>query len=382
MARISLWKNEKLGLDFKFFDRQIFEQFTIGGVDTYVHKYLGAENPNITDDATQPAYPNLSAQNIQDLLFLENRDRKYAKNIYRLRCHYNVQDLDLDLSQFGIMISAGTLYITFHMVSMVETFGRKLMSGDVIELPNLKEFYSLDETLPVALKRWYVVQEGTRPANGFSPTWWPHLWRVKCTPMVDSQEYADILNQTVVGVNGSPVLVNGNTTTYGNIGSSGIDYTMVNQAIVTQAEFEVPKSGYNTDALWTPLFVNGNPSDGPLPANASPQQKFVGYLVNAGTAPNGYQVTPSLEFPSSPTVGQYILRQDYFPARLYRWSGVFWEYVSTDQRTPLTPGLGKTQKDNYINNSNVFVNSSGNIEPIIQNISTLLRANLGGNANS
>ena len=307
--RISLWKNEKLGLDFKFFDRQIFEQFTMGGVDTYAHKYLGAENPNVTNDATQPTYPNLSAQNIQDLLFQENRDRKYAKNIYKLRCHYNVQDLDLDLSQFGLMIASGTLYITFHTLSMVETFGRKLMSGDVIELPNLKEFYSLDETLPVALKRWYVVQEGTRPAAGFSPTWWPHLWRVKCTPMIDSQEYADILNQIVIGLNGSPVLVNGNTTTYGNIGSSGNQYENMNMAIVEQAEFEVPKSGYNTDALWAPLFINGDPNQGPSPANSSPQQKFVGYLVNNGEAVNGYPVTPALEFPASPAIGDYCLRR-------------------------------------------------------------------------
>ena len=45
MGRISLWKNEKLGLDFQWFDKHILEQFTYGGVDTYVHKYLGAENP-------------------------------------------------------------------------------------------------------------------------------------------------------------------------------------------------------------------------------------------------------------------------------------------------------------------------------------------------
>jgi hypothetical protein len=380
--RISLWKEEKYALDAKWFDTHIAEQFTTGGVTAYVHKYLGAENPNIVDDATQPIYPNLSAQNIQDLLFQENRDRIYAPNIYRLRCHYNVQDLDLDLSQFGLMIASGTLYITFHTVSMVETFGRKLMSGDVLELPNLKEFYSLDETIPVALKRYYVVQEGTRPAGGFSPTWWSHLWRVKCTPMVDAQEFASILNQTVIGVNGSPIIVNGNTTTYSNITSSIQDYTNMNQAIVTQAEFETPESGYNTDALWAPLFVNGDPKQGPLPANASPQQRFVGYLVNAGTAPNGYQVTPSLEFPSSPTVGQYILRQDYFPSRLYRWSGSIWEYVSTDQRTPLTPGTGQTQRDTFVNNANLFVNSSGNTEPVIQNISTLLRVDEGGNANS
>ena len=376
MARISLWKNEKYGLDAKFFDRTISEQFTVGGVDAYIHKYLGTNNPNVTNDATQPNYPNLSANNIQDLLFLENRDRKYAQDIYRLRCHYNTQDLDLDLSQFGLMIASGTLYITFHMVDMVNAIGRKLMSGDVLELPNLKDFYSLDETIPVALKRFYVVQEGTRPQAGYSPTWWSHLWRVKCTPMVDSQEYADILNQTVIGVNGQPIMVNGNTTTYGNITSSGNMYQSINDAIIAQATEEVPESGYNTNALWAPLFVDGNPKKGTLPVGSSPQQKFTGYLVNDGTAVDGYPVTTATEFPSSPSVGQYVLRQDYFPARLYRWSGTTWQYVTTEQRTQLTPGTGQTQRDTFVNNPGTFVDSSGNTEPILQTLSTLFRPDL------
>jgi hypothetical protein len=382
MPRISLWKNERLGLDFKFFDKLVDEQFTLGGLDLYVHKYLGAANPNVTGDATQPVYPNLSAQNIQDLLFQENRDRIYASDIYRIRGHYQVQDLDLDLSQFGLMIASGTLYITVHLNTMVNILGRKLMSGDVIELPNLKEFFSLDETVPVALKRYYVVQEGTRPANGFSPTWWPHLWRLKTQPMVDTQEYQSILNQIVIGVDGSPILVNGNTTTYGNITSAGTFYRNMNEAIVQQAQIEVPKSGYNTDALYTPLFVNGDPKQGTLPVGSSPEQKWTGYLVNEGEAADGYPVTPATEFPENPTEGQYILRQDYFPARLYRWSGSSWQYVNTSQRTPLTPGTGQTLRDKYINNANSFTNSSGNIEPIIQNLSNLLRIDEGGNANS
>ena len=382
MPRISLWHEEKLGQDFKFFDAHILEQFTMGGVSAYVHKYLGSENPNIINDATQPIYPNLSAQNIQDLLLQENRDRKYAPDIYRLRCHYNPQDLDLDLSQWGLLISQGTLYMTVHLNNMIETFGRKLMAGDVIELPNLKEFYSLDETVPIALKRYYVVQEGTRPASGFSPTWWNHLWRLRMQPLVDTQEYSQILNQIVIGLDGSPVLINGNTTTYSNISSSGNLYTTMNQAIVTQAEYETPMSGYNTDALFAPLFVNGDPKQGPLPANTSPQQKFTGYLVNSGEAVDGYPVTTATEFPSTPTTGQYVLRQDYFPARLYRFSGTAWTYVNTKQRTPLTPGTGQTQRDQFINNSNVFTNSSGNVEPVIQNLSNLLRIDKGGNSNS
>ena len=44
-----------------------------------------------------------------------------------------------------------------------------------------------------AINRFYVVTDASRPAEGFDPRWWPHLWRVKLGPITDSQEYRDIL---------------------------------------------------------------------------------------------------------------------------------------------------------------------------------------------
>ena len=49
--------------------------YQVGGTDLYVHKYQGTNNP-VSDDATLPTYDVTSPTNIQDLLFLENRDRK------------------------------------------------------------------------------------------------------------------------------------------------------------------------------------------------------------------------------------------------------------------------------------------------------------------
>lgn len=383
MSRISLWKEEKYGLDAQWFDKAVREQFVMGGLTAYIHKYMGAVNANIaTGDVTQPNYPNQSAQNIGDLLFQETPNRVYSSDIYRLRCHFNVSDLDLDLSQFGLMLSPGALFITFHTVNMVDTLGRKLMAGDVLELPNMKEFYALDDTIPVALKRYYVVQDGTRPMNGYSPTWWSHLWRVKCTPMVNAQEFGSILSQPVVDSTGNTIIINGNLMTYGDIGSSQSFYQNVNDLIVQQAQIEVPESGYDTTPLWSPLFVNGNPVLGTLPVGSSPQQKWTGYLVGNGEAMDGYPVTPATQFPSNPTEGQYILRQDYFPARLYCYSGGIWQYVSSENRSSLTLGSGNTQRDRFVNQTGTFTNSSGNSEPILQNISNLLRADKGGNSNS
>ena len=194
MPRLSLYRPEKQN-DYRFFDRNISEQLTVGGTDLYIHKYLGPEGQGASIDYTQPQYNKLEPTNIQDLLFLENRDRKYAKDIYRLRGHYNVQNLDFDLSQFGLFLSNDVIFVTVHYNDMIDILGRKMMVGDVIELPHLLDYNPLKETFPVALKRFYQVTDANYSADGFASDWYPHLWRIKCEMLVDSQEFSDILEQ-------------------------------------------------------------------------------------------------------------------------------------------------------------------------------------------
>lgn len=371
MPRLSVWKDGSHGTDYKFFDRIISESFTVGGTGTFIHKYLGPENgepgnANISSDPTQPVYTTQSPSNIQDLLFMENRDRVYDTSIYRMRCIYHVPDNDLDLSQFGIMLAAGTVFINFHINDMVRILGRKLMSGDVLELPHLKDYDSLDTSVSVALQRFYVVQDGVRPSEGFSSTWWPHIWKVKCTPMVDSQEYAQILNTIVIST------ANGNVT-LGDIISTANSSLTINDAVVEAAEQYVPNSGYNTDPLWSPLFANANPSM-PIDPLASPQTMWGGYLVNEGTALDGYPVSNGINFPVNAEIGDYFLRTDFFPNRLFRFNGSAWTKVSDSQRTGLTPGTGKTQRDRFVNNPSVFVDTEGetlNSRQAISSISSL-----------
>ena len=196
MPKLSLYRQNKQN-DYRFFDRTISEQLTVGGTDLYIHKYLGPTNQGPSIDYTQPDYANLSPTNIQDLLFLENRDRTYDDNIYRLRGHYNVQNLDFDLSQFGLFLNNDILFITVHYNDMIDIIGRKLMVGDVIELPHLLDYNPLKETIPVALKRFYQITDANFASEGFSQTWFPHLWRIKCEKLVNSQEFSQILQQPV-----------------------------------------------------------------------------------------------------------------------------------------------------------------------------------------
>jgi len=245
MPRLSLYRPEK-GNDFKFFDRLINEQFQVGGTDIYIHKYAGPVAPETGESTpSQPTNTNYDPTlGIQDLLLMENRDRHYEPDVYIARAIYTMQDLDFNLSQFGIFLTNDNVMIHVHLRTIVELLGRKPVSGDVLELPHLKDEYALGDAT-IALKRFYVVQDVTRPSTGFSPTWYPHLLRLKCAPMVNSQEFAEILNQEQYDSQGNPAGTLKELNTTFDIAQQ------INDAIIAQAEADLPMSGYDT----TPYYV-------------------------------------------------------------------------------------------------------------------------------
>jgi len=371
MARLSLWKDGRHSNDYKFIDRRISEMFTIGGTGVLLNKYLGPVQQTGSTDPTKPDYTNQSEMNIQDLLWVENRDRKYDENVYKMRGIYQRADSDFDLSQFGLFLQTGTLFMVFHLRDMVDLIGRKLIAGDVLELEHLKDYDTLDPDLPAALKRYYVVGDASFAAEGFSPTWWPHLWRVKLNPLVDSQEYKDILNKIKAGEN--------TDTPVGQILSTYDKFLNINEQVVAQAEVDVPLSGYNTDSIYTlpvtpdrtsPIGESVTVDSMEITADqldptadqgiSSPLDKVHGYLTGNGQAPNGLVTGAGIGFPGNPKEGDYFLRLDYLPNRLFRYSGQFWTKVEDNVRTNITPGVdNKTQRGSYLNNTNTYVDSSG-----------------------
>jgi hypothetical protein len=75
MPRLSLYRPNRTN-DYRFLDRTISEMYTVGGLDLYVHKYLGPKTGDVGDaDATLPVYDSSNPLFIEDLLLLENRDR-------------------------------------------------------------------------------------------------------------------------------------------------------------------------------------------------------------------------------------------------------------------------------------------------------------------
>ena len=368
MPRISLWR-ENHSNDYKFFDNRIRELFTAGGVGIYCHKLLGSGTTNKPGDATQPVYLNQSEKNIQDLLFMENRDRHYEPDIYKLRGHYRLSDNDFNLSQFGIFLNNDQLFITFHINDMIERMGRKLLAGDVLEMPNLKDYWPLDDAVPASLKKFYVVSEVIRAAEGYSPTWWPHLYRVKVNPMVDSQEFKEILDQEAA---------EGSDNTLRDILSPYLKNLEIDQAIVMQANVDVPASGYETKQYFVlPVDGNGVSLQNYVVANnlvyttdingnvsvnanvATPIRNTVGYLVGDTIAPNGLTVRSLTYFPDNPVVGQYVLRLDYLPNVLYRWNGNAWQVVNDVVRSQFTGNNNTTQLGTFVNNTRSTTLSNG-----------------------
>jgi len=352
MPRLSLYKPQK-GNDFDFIDKQVYEMFTVGGTDVHLHKYLGPSNPSDEDaTATTPQYNEVKETNIQDLLFLENRDRKYEQDIYTLRGIYNVQDNDFDLSQFGLFLSNDTLFMTVHIQSSVKTLGRKVLSGDVIELPHLKDEFALND-FETALKRYYVVEEVSRAAEGFSQTWYPHLYRLKLKQIVDSQEYKDILDL--------PAFEGSSQSNRDILSTYSIEQD-INDAIIKQAEAEAPKSGYDISHYFSlSLDENGNAnlidtdSDGIPDTMRTPEKPgYQGYLLGDGLAPNGETFGHGISFPLSNDVGDYFLRTDFQPNRLFRYDGRRWVKQQDSVRMTLTnTNTRNTQKTGFVNNNKV-----------------------------
>ena len=439
MPRLSLYRAEK-GHDYKFIDRTAWEMFQVGGVDVFIHKYLGVGGAgSLVGTKDQDGKVIEDPLGIQDVLFLENRDRKYDDDVFVLRGVYNVNDIDFNLSQFGLFLQNDTIFITFHINDTIEKLGRKLISGDVIELPHLKDDHALND-LTFALKRFYVIEDVNRAAEGFSVTWYPHLYRAKCVPLVDSQEFKDILDDIA---NRDDFLGSWNSmVTYypGDI----VEYDDIKYKVITEvsgiappdlayyeraetlkdivstydremqltsdlldlAEKDVPLSGYDTTSFFTlqldeqgraelvtvdsstidsslqtqatdsagnPLFDDqGDPVYvGPTAASllqTASLNGYNGYLTGDGIPPNGAPFTSGIAFPGAAVEGQYHLRTDYSPNRLFRFNGKRWVKVEDAVRMTKTNlgesdvGAGdifegrdvrQTQKTTFINNTRV-----------------------------
>ena len=287
MARLSLWKNYK-SKDYMFIDRNVKEQFEVGSVGIFVHKYTG---PVMADGTANPDI--IDELQIQDILLMENRDRTYDPDVYELKGHYTIADHDFDMSQFGLFLQTDTIFVTFHMNEMANRIGRRLMSGDVLEIQNMRDDMGLDGNMNPS-RKFYVVQDGSRSADGYSPTWYSHIWRCKCTPLDDSQEFKQILDQT----DDDGTSIRDNQSTLSRV-------LNISDEILAKAEADVPTTTFDTSHL-----VNFDHS------------------IEAATP----AIPSGMTFPQHPRQGDKFLRNDFRPSRTFEFRDNRWHRISDDSQ--------------------------------------------------
>jgi hypothetical protein len=180
----------------------------------------------------------------------------------------------------------------------------------------------------------------------------------------------------------------------------------ITSAVLNQAEADAPKSGYDTSKFYTlqrtddgtaeiastdatavtvdaatqatdedgnllydtngdPVYVGQTASSVLMPADGD---GYNGYLTRDGVPPNGAPFTAGIAFPINPTVGQFALRTDYLPNRLFRFDGSRWRKFEDNVRMTMNNlgasdvGVGdtyvgkdirQTQKATFVNNTTV-----------------------------
>lgn len=281
-----------------------------------------------------PDYLATHGDNIQDKIFLENRDRDYASDALQLKGSYDLVEAQTELSKFGIDLPAQTLTAQISFSACVSILGRPLVIGDIVEIPSEAQ-YSAEMR---RIQKWMEVTDVHWSSQGYTPGWQPTLYSVTLQPAIFSQETQDIFGDLADTPLPSGLGLNTN-----NDGNSNVfqDYFDASQTAQAEAKDNLPErgaEGSSTIRQWEPEEIAAAASQG-LPhlqrIGLNPQ----GLYVEDAMPPNNLPFTEADTLPASPNHGDYHrltysgLSKD-IPPRLYRYSTSKgrWIYLETDRR--------------------------------------------------
>lgn len=282
----------------------------------------------------------LSLDNIEDFVLLENRDRAYCRTSVMIKCTYDLLDVQTELAKFGINLPQ-TYIFTCSFATMVRILGRPVVVGDIVELPGEVQY---DPQLrPV--RKWLEVTDTGWSTEGYTQNWKPNLFRFYAQPILPSVEHKDILGLPGVGVNATQTdddyLLNGLLQD-----QQGTEFS---EAVKQAASDAVPQDGSDPQDIQSGMSLKGIPGS------------YDGRDVYAEDAipPNGaaYTVGDTLPPPADITDGHYH-RQTYTaipqsirpPERLLRWDASIsrWKVIEINRRA--TPQSHKKTMANIISN--------------------------------
>ena len=287
-------------------------------------------------------YSATNLDNVQDKIFLENRDRDYDPDTITLKGFYNLISPQTELTRFGIEIPSASYNIKLNFNTTVALLGRPVVIGDILELPSETQ-YTPDLR---AVKRYLEVTDVTWDADSYTPTWQPLMLLVTAQPALASQETQDIFGKLTKSIDSSGLFDqdDGNHTMWQ-------DFTGVNEHVAQSALDGVPErgsEGSNTIREFTPEEIaiaasKVDPATGKPKTSVPNLNKFglnpEGLYVEDAIPSNGAPYTEGPEYPDNPKDGDYhrltyVGLSQNVPPRLYRWSAKKdrWTYLETDRR--------------------------------------------------
>lgn len=310
-------------------------------------KFNGGNNDRWAIKAMEMFHDHVptDVDNIQDKVFLENRDRDYDTTPEPMKGYYDLYDAVTEVEKIGISLTGLSINITVSFSRCVQLFNRPIVIGDIIEIP-AEAMYSAKMR---RIEKWLEVIDVAWSTEGYTPGWNPTMLRLIVQPAFASQETQDIF---------------GDMATYEVEDGLGLvdqedgkdekfqDYFDATQTMVAEARDAVPqrgREGSSTVRAWEedeiaksrePVFdENGVRVQGGVVNLQRIGLNPTGLYVEDGMPPNNAPFTEADEFPETPNHGDYH-RLTYstistdIPARLYRYSETKgrWVFLEKDVR--------------------------------------------------
>ena len=282
-------------------------------------------------------YEETTVTNIQDRIFLENRDRQYNTSAVTIKGSYTPLSLQTFQSAYGmsqLFGGAETYSIEVSFSDVVGLLGRPPVIGDIFQLPSETQY---SPNLQPVLK-YLEVTDIAWSTNGYTANWIPTLQKILAQPVIASQETQDILGKLTEDIDSSGLvdIDNGDNT------KAYQDLSAISQTIQAYANTNVPERGedYADVTKFSPAVYEWQRNYKNLNMKKLDRNRNV-YGIDA-MPPNGLPFTEGDSFPLTPANGDYhrltysFINND-IPPRLHRYSTAKgrWIYLETDQRFAL-----------------------------------------------
>lgn len=289
-------------------------QIEQGGVPVPVYRFRGTPEQHknavgLDQNGKKDVASVGTFMQIQDTILLETRDRLYEiDDIPILHGVYQVSQFELEYAKWGGMLSNDAITMEFHVRSMETQLGRRLIEGDVVELPHLK-----DVTLDGRIQRkLYEISRVMFSPSGYDPTYGRHIMGAVLRPLKHQQEFLQIMGmrdeygKTLAEQNSNQQVL--------------MDITAANQQLAGSI---AKTTGFDRSLMWID----------PNSPNAKPD-----LYSDDLTPPDGsVDVGQGATFPSAVAEGTWFIRTDMVPARLYRFANRRWQVQRIDHKREWLP---------------------------------------------